>query len=468
MRIWRLLSCSEKALIVLFLLTIPFVQATVSGDGIGYYAYARSLLVDHNLDFKGDWKDPRGLPVLTTLGRNGQYESSTHYTKNGHIANFYPVGPAILWSPFLVATHVVVLVLRRAGWRVAADGFGRPYLLTMALATALYGFLGLWLSFQLARNYFEERWAFWATIGIWFGSSLPAYMYLEPSWSHAHSAFLVALFLWYWHRTRKARTLQQWLVLGLISGLMLDVYFANAVFLLIPFLECCWVFVSAWADRIRAAGVFTNVFKGGLVYIAATAAAFVPTLAARKIVFGSAVAIGGYANQRWHWTSPALGKVLFSSNHGLLSWNPILILALAGVLLLWRRAPDIGRYLLAATLGFYLLISVYPWWTGVVSFGDRFFISLTPVFVIGMACTFSEFARAWRSTRAATFRVVTVSVLLILWNIGLLLQWSTGLLPGTGPVYWNEVLYNQFRVLPGQTVDAVRNQLGASVHKPLL
>jgi len=36
----------------------------------------------------------------------------------------------------------------------------------MALATALYGFLGLWLSFRLACRYVEERWAMLATLGI--------------------------------------------------------------------------------------------------------------------------------------------------------------------------------------------------------------------------------------------------------------------------------------------------------------
>ena len=35
---------------------------------------------------------------------------------------------------------------------------------------------------------------------------LPVYMYFNPSWSHAHSAFIVALFVWYWDRTRTTRT----------------------------------------------------------------------------------------------------------------------------------------------------------------------------------------------------------------------------------------------------------------------
>ena len=47
----------------------------------------------------------------------------------------------------------------------------------MAVATALYAFVGIYLSFLLAKQYVEGRWAFWATLGIWLGSSLPIYIY---------------------------------------------------------------------------------------------------------------------------------------------------------------------------------------------------------------------------------------------------------------------------------------------------
>ena len=61
-------------------------------------------------------------------------------------------------------------------------------------------------------------------------------MYFNPSWSHAHSAFVVALFLWYWHETRDARTLGQWILLGAMAGLMLNVYYPNLMlFVILPF-----------------------------------------------------------------------------------------------------------------------------------------------------------------------------------------------------------------------------------------
>src|SRR5208283_5163673 len=139
---------------------------------------------------------------------NGQPKAE-YRTRTGHLDNHFTVGPAILWSPFLLTAHGGVLLTRAFGFHVAADGFSRPYRIAMAFGTCLYGFLGLLLSFWLANKYVSRIWAFLATIGIWWGSSLPVYMYFNPSWSHAHSAFAVALFLWYWDRTRPARTTSQ-------------------------------------------------------------------------------------------------------------------------------------------------------------------------------------------------------------------------------------------------------------------
>ena len=138
----------------------------------------------------------------------------SEYTSTGHLDNHFSIGPAILWSPFLVAAHLVVLSYDALGGHVPADGYSKPYILAMALGTTFYGFLAIWISFRLARKYLPEQWAFWGALGIWFASSLPVYMYFNPSWSHAHSAFIVALFVWYWDRTRATRTFRQWALLG--------------------------------------------------------------------------------------------------------------------------------------------------------------------------------------------------------------------------------------------------------------
>jgi Dolichyl-phosphate-mannose-protein mannosyltransferase len=447
---WKLRSRYERALLVVFILSMPFMHPRVDGDGIGYYAYLRSPLIDHNLRFASDWSNPSLL--LTAYANRRLYVNPI--TKTGHLPNFYTVGPAMLWLPFVGAMHVGVLLADRMGAQIPPDGHSWPYLLALSGSTALYGFLGLCCSFLFARKYLEERWAFWATIGIWFASSLPVYIYLEPSWSHAHSAFCVALFLWYWDRTRGSRTLPQWAFLGLISGLMLDVYLPNGIFLLPAAFGCFSDYKASWDARRR---LWVKI-RSHLSFIAAAVLAFSPMLIARQIVYGSAFTSGMYGNIGWNWKSPAFRAVLFSHEHGLFLCTPVLLLAAIGLFAFCARRLQLGMVLASSAVAFYCLISFYPWWDGTVGFGNRFFISLTALFVLGLANLFSATARFLGDSNRAARRLIPITALLILWNLGLVYQWSQNLFPQVGPVYWKEVVYNQFHVVPPDAIHALSSR----------
>ena len=257
-----------------------------------------------------------------------------------------------------------MLTLRRLGVDVKPDGISRPYVVTMALATALYGFVGLGLSYRLARVYTEERWAFLATLGIWFASPLPVYMYFNPSWSHAHSVFAVGLFLWYWHRTRGERTLAQWVALGLLSGLMLDVYYPNIAMLLVLLVESLRKYWQAWGAPGRDWTAIRRLFSANLLYCLFTVIAFLPTLITREVIYGHPFEFGYGGPDVWHWKSPVLWKVLASSNHGLLTWTPIVIPAVLGLVFLRKRDREMAAYLSIACLAFYYLIASHHNWDG--------------------------------------------------------------------------------------------------------
>jgi hypothetical protein len=449
------LSKYERLLILFFLISLPLCNPWVRGDGVGYYAFARSMLIERNLDFEKDWQHGNESFAMRRVGADGQVLAD-QYTPTGHLDNHFSIGPAILWLPFLAVAHAGVHLYDALGGRVPADGFSTPYLVAMALGTAVYGFLALWISFRLAREYFQERWAFLATLGIWWGSSLPVYMYFNPSWSHAHSAFVVALFLWYWHRTRGERTIPQWILLGAISGLMVDVYYPNGVLLLIPLLEACVGYWNGWKLRAHDGAALAKLFAMHFLYAAVFAAALLPTLLSRRIIFGGFFRTG-YPRQ-WHWSSPAFWSVLFSSDHGLLSWTPILILSLIGLALFLRTDHPFAVYLIIVFLAFYAVISFYPDWDGLSSFGNRFFVSLTPIFILGLAALFDSLARVWRDRPAAIF-ASSVTAAFILWNLGLVLQWGMHLIPARGPISWRNAAYNQVSTVPLLAAQSVGHYL---------
>ena len=46
----------DLILLVIFLFTLPLLNPWVRGDGVGYFAYARAPLIEHNLDFTHDYQ----------------------------------------------------------------------------------------------------------------------------------------------------------------------------------------------------------------------------------------------------------------------------------------------------------------------------------------------------------------------------------------------------------------------------
>jgi hypothetical protein len=362
------------------------------------------------------------------------------------------VGPAILWAPFLIAAHAAVLLVDALGAHIPPDGFSWPYLYAMAVGTAVYGFLGLWISFRLARRYFSESAAAIATLGIWFASSLPVYMYFNPSWSHAQSAFVVALVLWCWNQTREKRSLLQWIALGLLTGLALDVYYPNFVIMLLPGLESLAVYAGLTPRQFP--GTRARFAIGNLVYGAGVFVAFLPTLITRRIIYGSGVETGYVSVWDWAWLHPRLLSVMFSSDHGVISWTPIVLLAVLGLFVVVRRDKQLGVILLCVVAAFEYFIGAYPTWDGLSSYGNRFFVSLTAIFVLGLAGGIELLEQALSAWRARAL-VWGATAALIVWNLAFIYQWGMHLVPARGPISWHQMAYNQFAVVPERIVSDI-------------
>jgi hypothetical protein len=85
------------------------------------------------------------------------------------------------------------------------------------------------------------------------------------------------------------------------------------------------------------------------------------------------------------WTAPHLVAVLVSDNHGLFTWAPILVFGIAGLVTFARRRPAAALPLAAVLLvSWYVNGAVADWWAG-EAFGARRFLSLFPLFVLGLA-----------------------------------------------------------------------------------
>ncbi len=123
-------------------------------------------------------------------------------------------------------------------------------------------------------------------------------------------------------------------------------------------------------------------------------------------------------------------------------------LALLGLFLPSVKGRRVRAYSALGAVAFYYVISSYPYWNGLSSFGNRFFVSLTPVFVVGLAFLLNRLGGLFRSFRFAYITQGLVLGLFALWDLAFIFQWGTHMVPARGEISWREMVHNQFSNVP--------------------
>src|SRR5205814_8693734 len=156
---------------------------------------------------------------------------------------------------------------------------------------------------------------------------------------------------------------------GLFARLTVEVCFHMGVFLLLPLSESLLAYRSSWKEKILR--IAAQLFTANASFLVVAIVVFIPTLVTRWIIFGGIFRFGTYGVLAWNWTAPYWRSILFSTEHGLFTWTPILALSVAGLFLAPRAAKSITLYLGVGAAAYYYLISSYPYWHGTASFGNR-------------------------------------------------------------------------------------------------
>ncbi|MBP8251752.1 MAG: hypothetical protein KAX40_05270, partial [Herpetosiphon sp.] len=176
-------------IVVLWLAILPFgVYRLYATDEVQYFAYLRSLYFDHDLNFANEYQyfadagQARGDPAVFNALLKDRSSDPPRNPKTGLYRNVAPIGSAMLWSPFYIAADMLV---RMGIFDAPADGFSKPYIVAVCLASAFYSLLGMILSYRLARRWTGQWAAGVATITLWLASPLVWYTYIQMPWSHS-------------------------------------------------------------------------------------------------------------------------------------------------------------------------------------------------------------------------------------------------------------------------------------------
>lgn len=437
---------TELVLAVMLLGSLVLVTPRIAeSDAVEYFSYLPSILFDHDVSFDDEYRyfydeDPEGRRGFkeTFLDRS---------TPTGLRLNFGPMGTAVLWSPFYIATHAGVVVAGALGVDVEADGMSQPYRTAVSLASAFYGALGLLLSYRLARRYAEPLVSFVAVVALWWATPVAYYMYIAPGMSHAASLFAVAVFFSLGPWVVASGSVRRWALWGASAGLMAlvreqDLFFAVAAL----------VALVASRESGKSAGRAVAFGISALVV-------FSPQLLVYQILNGRPLP-SQHIQAKMFWYSPHALEVLFSTEHGLYFWSPILLLFTVGGLAFLRRDRVAGIALLAGVASQIYISGAVDSWTQAGGFGSRRFVGATVIFAVWGA---TLFALVESSVRRAG--VLVLACVFMLWNVGLMVQFGLGLM-NRDRLIWREVINDQFREVPPRLVSVVSRYLFARDELP--
>ena len=386
-------------------------------DGMAYYSWLRSAVIDGDLNTANEYEHFGYGWIAST-------------TATGYKDNPWAIGSAVLWAPFFLIAHLIV----------RGDGYGPAYFTATSLASTIYAFIGLLLLYRLARELFGSGAALLATFVIWFASPLVFYMYLHPSMAHANDAFVNALFVYTWYRTRSNRKAWGWLLLGATIGLAALVRTQNGLLVLIPAMELLLTLRGDLRSR------FAPTASNGVAFGIGLLAAFFPQMYVWHKVYDCWLVFNPYhssTGNTFNPTSPNFINVLFSPHHGLFTWTPALLLAVIGLIPLARRDSRLAMLLAVGFIAQVYIVGGWSAWAGGAAFGQRFLVNNTPAYLLGMAALVDSLCR-----HVGLRALYPAGVALILWNLGLVAQYVTGMIPREAPVSLATIAVNQLHLPP--------------------
>ena len=378
--------------------------ARLQSDGFYYFAYLRSIAFDRDVNFLNDYE---------LIGLGGKRHLFTP-TPTGHAQSAWTIGPAIVWSPFFGAAHLVALPLSKTRPNVSADGTSYPYRQAVCIAGLFYGLLGGYFTWRLCRLFAARRVAAAATALAIGGSFMLWYIVYEPSMTHAPAMAAVAGFAWLWAATLWRRTTWQWIALGALGGLMADIRWQSAIYGLLPLVEAGTL---AWrAVRGGDGGALRRLLVDAAAGGAAFLAGFLPQMLAWKAIYGTYLAVSPIGPEI-RFNDPHWADVLWSSRNGLFSTSPILIVGAIGFAILVRRHRVVGvAFALSCALMVLFNSMIQDWWSS-DAFGGRRFDGAVPLLAVGVAMAID----AGRRIIAARPLIPAAALLMaaVMWNASL-------------------------------------------------
>lgn len=400
----------------------------VYSDGFGYYLYLPAVIHnDFSFEFIEGWEHPFGLKEV----QGGKIDK-------------YPVGVAILESPFFFAAHAVCLVKDALTGSMTATGYSNLYQYMVLFGGIFYWCAGTILLYKLLNHYigFSKRVSLLSCIVITYGTNLFHYASYDACFSHVYSYFLFNLFLWYlcWYESREEdgeNRVIHTCIFGLIAGLIFLCRNTNVVFVV------TYILYGVRNLQTLKERILTVLRPSRVIPIVLTGIVTIfPQLLYWHAATGHWFVYSYGADEPFYWLAPQIGNFLFSVRKGLFFWSPILLLAIVGICVTYRKRRQLYTGLVVFLVMIIYISSAWWCWYYAGAYGQRVAVDFMCLFAVFIGGVFDRLevgraqgGRVQKVLGALTYVYCTVC---ILWNLLCMTAYWYRVLP-SDKADWNTI-----------------------------
>jgi hypothetical protein len=403
-------------------------QNVLSWDTMGYYLYLPSQFIYNDLDLsQKQWLDSAIEKYNSTATLYQTFKA-----ENGKWVFRYPIGLSILNAPFFFVADAIA----KNSSLFQRDGFSLVYQFFWVLGGLFYGMLGLFYLRKILLTYFSDALTALLLLLITLATNLIEQLTLANGGVHNFLFAMLSFALWQtivWHNTYKLKNI---LAVAASLGLMVICRPTELLFVLVPVFWNVYDKTS-FTDKLNCLRKYYKqlilAFFVGFLFVS-------PQLLYWKNITGSWVYYSYKdAGVGFDWFNPHTYEFLFSYKKGWFVYNPIMLLAIAGLFMLIKkqRALFVPFFLFLA-LAIYVASTWTDWAYGGGSYSCRPMVSSYALWAICLGVFYETFKN--KNIRAG---ILVFSFLLMGLNLFQFWQFSRGILHNvrtTKAYYWKVFL----------------------------
>ncbi|RYE25698.1 MAG: hypothetical protein EOP51_03225 [Sphingobacteriales bacterium] len=400
-------------------------ESPLGWDVAGYYWYLPAIFIYKDLK-----EQKFGDSIINEYKLTPTFDQS-FVAPNGGRVNTYAAGMAVMYSPLFFTAHFLAPKL---GY--PADGFSTPYQFAIQVGSLLVALIGIWFFRKLLLLFYSDGIVAAMLLLLVFGTNYLNYAAIDAGLTH-NWLFTLYVFLllntYYFYRSPNYKNS---IAIGLLCGLATLARPSEVICILIPIL---WGMESLSWNAIKNKWQFLYS-QFPKVVVCAICVILVGSI---QIIYWKYVAdeflVYSYGDKGFSWLKPHLGNYVFSYRSGWITYTPVMICSILGILPFLKTGKNKVAILAFFILNLYIVCAWDIWWYG--GTGGRAMIQSYPIIMLPFASLLQYLSQKQLLRRIA----IPIIVLLAYFNIwftynahgsnGLYDSWGM-----TSPYYW-KVIY---------------------------